>query len=113
MPTQLATAERAASGSLESSYRSPKRCLIQAFRKSRNQWKLKAQQRNRQLKVLKVRVRDLEHSREHHAQQAQVARAALRQAEQKVAQLQAEGEQLRARLQESPQAVEKKAAWSN
>jgi hypothetical protein len=86
-------------------YRSPLRCLVLSFRKSRQRWKKKAQARNETIKVLKVRVSDLERSRQQHAEKAQQARVALCQAEQKIAQLQAELAQARA---ETAAALEKK-----
>ena len=71
-------------------FRSPVRCLLVSLRKSRQRWKLKAQARNDTIKVLKVRVSDQQASREKHAQRALDASTALRQAEQKIEQLQAE-----------------------
>jgi chromosome segregation ATPase len=91
----------------EPSYRSPLRCLVLSFRKSRQRWKKKAQARNKTIKILKVRVGDLERSRQRHAEQSQQARAALRQAEQKIAQVQAELAQARA---ETAAALEKKSS---
>lgn len=86
-----ATATKAASTELPPpTYRSPQRCLLLSLRKSRQRWKAKAQERNRALRVLKVRVSDLERSRQNHAEHAQRARAALAQAEEKITQLQAE-----------------------
>ena len=94
--------------SAQPTYRSPQRCLLLSFRKSRQRWKTKAQERNRALKVLKVRVSDLERSRQNHAEQAQQARTALAQAEQKIAELQAELAQARAETAEMAAALEKK-----
>jgi hypothetical protein len=45
-------------------YRSPKRSLAHSFRLSRNRWKAKATQRRDQLRAIKVRLRDVEASRE-------------------------------------------------
>jgi hypothetical protein len=45
-------------------YVSPKRCLAHSFRLSRDRWKLKATERRQQIKVLKVKLRDLEVSRD-------------------------------------------------
>ena len=101
-----ATAPKMASiESPQPTYRSPQRCLLLSLRKSRQRWKAKAQERNRALKVLKVRVSDLERSRQNHAEQAQQARAAQAQAEQKIAELQAELAQARS---ETAAALEKK-----
>jgi chromosome segregation ATPase len=90
------TTEETGSSLKDAGYRSPKRCLALAFHKSREAWKKKAQHRNEKIKVLKVRVYDLEQSRQRHCEQAQQAREALQQMEQKVDQLQAEMQQLRA-----------------
>lgn len=106
-----ATATKAPSiESPQATYRSPQRCLLVSFRKSRQRWKAKAQERNRALKVLKVRVSDLECSRQNHAEQARQARTALAQAEQKIAELQAELAQTRAETAEMAAALEKKVA---
>jgi hypothetical protein len=91
----------------EVGYRSPPRCLILAFRKSRDRWKKKAQQRNHAFKLLKVRMRDLERSRQQHRAQAQQTRLELAQAQQTIDQLQVERQQLRQR-DETRQTLEKK-----
>ncbi len=89
----------------EIAYRSPRRCLIRAFRMSRDRWKKKALQRNAAVKVLKVRVSDLERSRQQYREQAQQARLELAQAQQQIELLQVE---LRQR-EETRQALEKKS----
>jgi peptidoglycan hydrolase CwlO-like protein len=73
------------------SYRSPARVLVAWFRDSRNAWKEKFQERQAELKRLKVRVSDVVQSREHWKHQAQ-------QRAQELAALQAEVEQLRQRV---------------
>ena len=90
-------------------FRSPVRCLLLSLRKSRQRWKLKAQARNDAIKVLKVRVSDQQASRQKHAQQALEAGAALRLAEQKIEQLQAELAHTRAALAEAAPAPGKKS----
>jgi TolA-binding protein len=89
----------------EAGYRSPKRCLAASFLKGRDKWKKKAQDRNKKLKVLKVRVHDLEESRQHHRQQSQESQEAQRQLEHQVRQLQAEVEQLRSQRDELSQVL--------
>jgi hypothetical protein len=73
------------------SYRSPARVLAAWFRDSRDAWKGKFQERQAELKRLKVRVSDVVQSREHWKHQAQ-------RREQELAALQAEVEQLRQRV---------------
>lgn len=92
----------------ETLYRSPMRCLAASFRKGRDKWKKKAQDRNQAVKVLKVRVHDLQQSREHHRQQAQQAQQLQGQLEQQVQQLQTEVEQLRTQREELTTALGKK-----
>lgn len=45
-------------------FRSPKRALARSFRLSRDRWKAKAGKRRVEIRVLKVRLRDLETSRD-------------------------------------------------
>jgi hypothetical protein len=45
-------------------FRSPKRTLARAFRLSRDRWKVKATRRREELRALKVRLRDVEASRQ-------------------------------------------------
>jgi chromosome segregation ATPase len=73
------------------SYRSPARVLAAWFRDSRDAWKRKFQELQVELKRLKVRVSDVDQSREHWKEQA-------RRREQELAALQAEVEQLRHRV---------------
>jgi septal ring factor EnvC (AmiA/AmiB activator) len=80
--------------------RSPLRCLLLAARKGRDRWKRKAQQRNQDLKRLKVRVRDVNRSRRRHAEQAQQAQEALQRAEQTNERLQAELSEAQVQIQE-------------
>lgn len=92
----------------EGAYRSPKRCLAASFLKGRDKWKKKAQDRNKKIKVLKVRVHDLEESRQHHRQRAQELQQSQGQLEQQVQQLRTEVEQLRAQREELSQALASK-----
>lgn len=48
-----------------SSFRTPPRILIPKLVKSRDGWKTKANQRKKRLKAARIRIRDLEISREH------------------------------------------------
>ena len=81
----------------QESYRSPARVLVAWFRDSRDAWKEKSQERQAELKRLKVRVSDVVQSREHWKHQAQ-------RREQELAALQAEVEQLRQRVSPPPAA---------
>lgn len=46
-------------------YRSPQHKLVECFHRSRNQWRQRAKAYQQQLRELKVRVRDVEASRDH------------------------------------------------
>lgn len=81
-------------------FQTPPRILIPKLVKSRDGWKLKANQRKRKLKSAKVRVRDLEASRDAWRARAQAAELQVRQtqsakSEQALIAAQAEVEQLR------------------
>lgn len=83
-------------------FRTPQRILIPKLLASRQGWKTKAGERKRLLKAARIRVRDLEASRERWRQRAtdaerQVAqlRSQLQQAQQQLADAHAEAEQLR------------------
>ena len=83
-------------------FQTPPRILIPKLVKSRDGWKLKANQRKRKLKSAKVRVRDLEASRDAWRTRAQAAELQVRQtqaqsakSEQALIAAQAEVEQLR------------------
>lgn len=80
--------------------RSPRRCLLAAAQKGRQRWKQKAQLRNQQLKVLKVRVRDLQRSRHRHAQKAQQAQTELQKTQQQLQIAQRTIEELQTQLQQ-------------
>ena len=81
--------------------RSPKRCLLASAVKGRARWKHKAQQRSAENKVLKVRVYDLERSRDRHAEVARQTHQQLQQAQQTI-------EQLRGQLASAQEALKKK-----
>jgi chromosome segregation ATPase len=86
----------------------PKRCLAASFRKSRDRWKTKAQKRNKAIKALTIRVRDLEASRQHHREQAEQFHEKLLQTEQKFEQLQTEATELRTQRDALSREVEEK-----
>lgn len=59
---------------LRAAFRTPLRLLLPKLLKSRNDWKAKSHQRQRQLKAAKVKIRDLTASRDHwrrHTEQLQ------------------------------------------
>lgn len=58
-------------------YRTPSRILIPVLVESRENWKTKALERNRELKSAQVRIRDLANSRASWRQRAQDAEARL------------------------------------
>jgi chromosome segregation ATPase len=89
-------------------FQTPTRILIPKLLKSRDGWKLKANQRKRLLKSAKVRIRDLEASRNLWRERAEAAEQKVREshsqatkAEQARADLQTENEQLRDHLKET------------
>src|SRR5438270_742451 len=69
-------------------FRTPPRILIPALVESRDNWKEKAQQRNRELKQAQVRNRDLTSSRESWKRRAQDAEARLLLLQEQLAQAQ-------------------------
>ena len=80
--------------------RSPQRCLLHAARTGRERWKRKAQQRNQELKRLKVRMYELQKSRQRHAQTAQATQRELTQAQQTLDQLQHQLHQAQSQIQQ-------------
>ncbi|MGF1578039.1 MAG: hypothetical protein ACFCD0_01615 [Gemmataceae bacterium] len=83
--------------------RSPMRCLLASARNSRAKWKAKAQERQQQIKKLKVRLYDLEKSRQNHAQNAQNRKDQLRSAQQTIEQLQLQLQHTKDQLQQPQQ----------
>ena len=76
-----------------SSYRSPRRVLVDWFRKSRDNWKQKYADRKAEIKRFKNRAYDLEKSRDHWKEQASAY-------QQQLDALQAQVEQLKAQVVE-------------
>lgn len=63
-----------------SSYRCPPKRLLRLFHRSRDRWKQRAADKQREIRRLRVSVRDLKASRDYWKQQALQARQALAQA---------------------------------
>lgn len=59
-------------------FKSPTSRLARLFRKSRDQWKQRAAEKQKKLRALEIKVRDLRESRERWKQQAQNAQQELR-----------------------------------
>ena len=83
-------------------FRTPTRILIPKLVKSRDGWKKKAADRKKRLKAAKIRIRDLEASRDHWRESTEEAKhkiaeltSLLNQAQQMLADAQAEAERLR------------------
>ena len=76
-------------------YKSPIDRLARLFRKSRDGWKEKAAQKQKQLRALKIKVRDLSASRENWKARAQAAETQLRQLQSEYETLQKRGMSIR------------------
>jgi len=68
-------------------FRTPPRILIPKLVRSRDAWKAKATSRKTQRKALEIRVRDLEVSREHHRQRAEMLQTKVEQLQRQLADL--------------------------
>lgn len=64
---------------LTQKYKSPVKRLARLFKKSRDSWKEKAAQKQKKLRALEIKVRDLWTSREKWKARAQTAESQLRQ----------------------------------
>lgn len=60
-----------------SEFKSPTSRLVRLFRKSREQWKQRAAEKQKRLRALEVKVRDLRESRDRWKQQARHAQQEL------------------------------------
>jgi hypothetical protein len=60
-------------------YRSPVNRLVHIFKKSRDAWKKRAEQRQKKVRALEVKVRDLSQSRERWKEKALMCQEELRQ----------------------------------
>lgn len=58
-------------------YKSPPERLARLFKQSRDQWKARAAQKQKRLRALEIKVRDLRTSRDYWKRQAQQATASL------------------------------------
>jgi len=68
-------------------FRTPPRILIPKLVRSRDAWKAKATSRKNQRKALEIRVRDLQVSRDHHRQRAELLQTNVEQLQRQLADL--------------------------
>ena len=76
---------------LKQEYKSPVQRLARLFKKSRDVWKEKAAQKQKKLRALEIKVRDLSASREKWKAKARAAETQLRQLQSEHAALQKKG----------------------
>lgn len=92
---------------IRASFRTPLRILLPKLLNSRNTWRAKSHQRQRQLKAAKVKIRDLSASRDRWRQQAEQLHEHLRQLQQRLEQAERLQQATQAELQQLQDAKKK------